>query len=102
MLLVRAFAAGVLRVRPDPAAAVVPILIDVNRAGLGELLALPGLGPARAEAIILHRVRHGPFRTIDELDAVDGIGPETLLQLRPFVRVAAAPPPDRDPERPGR
>jgi len=87
---VRAFASGALAgARAAPPPSVVPVQVDLNRASLGELLAVPGLGPARAEALILHRVRHGWFRSLDELDAVDGIGPGIQAQLRPWVRIGS-------------
>ena len=65
----------------------VPVRIDVNRAPLGDLLALPGIGRVRAEAIILHRVRHGPFKRVEDLGGVDGIGPGTVAGLVPFAVV---------------
>lgn len=89
LLLVRAFADGLLRAGRSQRPAAVPVVIDLNRATVGELTALPGIGPARAAAIVLHRVRHGPLRTVDELGAVDGIGAETLGAVRPFVCVRA-------------
>ena len=46
-----------------------------------------GLEHLTAEAIVLERVRNGPFRRIEDLDRVDGLGPETVEELRPFVRV---------------
>jgi len=83
VLLVRAFADGVLRAARGPLPpAAVPIAIDVNRASVGELMALPGIGRSRAEAIVLHRVRHGPFASVGDLAGVDGIGPETVAALR--------------------
>src|SRR5689334_4131789 len=74
--LVRAFAAGVLGsgTGTPPAEA---HRLDLNRASVAELMALPGVGRVRAEAIVLHRVRHGPFRALAELAAVDGIGPKS-------------------------
>jgi competence ComEA-like helix-hairpin-helix protein len=83
---VRLFAAGMLRVRRRQQV-MVPVRIDLNRAPLGDLLALPGIGRVRAEAIILHRVRHGPFRRVEELGGVDGIGPQTVAGLAPFAVV---------------
>lgn len=65
----------------------IPVRIDLNRAPLGDLLALPGIGRVRAEAIILHRVRHGPFKRVEDLREVDGIGPETVAGLAPFAVV---------------
>lgn len=61
--------------------------LDLNEAGAAELEALPGLGPARAAAIVAYRVRHGPFGAIEDLTAVPGIGPVLLKQLRPYLRV---------------
>jgi competence ComEA-like helix-hairpin-helix protein len=58
-----------------------PVRIDLNRASLAELQLLPGLGPTRAEAVLLERVRRGPFRTIDDLCRVDGLGPGLIQQL---------------------
>jgi len=80
---VRAFAWGLLESGPrEVGTSVVPLRIDLNRAGVGELAALPGIGPERAKLVLLHRVRAGPFATVDELLEVDGIGPETVAALR--------------------
>lgn len=53
--------------------------INLNTADLDELDALPGVGPVTAQAIIDYRLRHGRFRSVDELLEVNGIG-ETLYQ----------------------
>lgn len=79
----RAFADGVLRAGDRSASGgAVPVVVDVNRATVGELLALPGIGPGRAAAIVLHRVRHGRFAALQDLVAVDGIGADTVAGLR--------------------
>jgi competence protein ComEA len=49
-------------------------------------MTLPGLGRTRAAAVVLHRVRHGPFRTVDDLAQVDGLGPVTVERLRRHLR----------------
>jgi comEA protein len=67
-------------------------VVDLNRATLVELDALPGIGPVLARRIVEHRGRHGPFRSVDELRAVAGIGPALLERLRGLVH--AAPPAD--------
>lgn len=86
LLAVRAFAGGMLsRGAPGPVA--IAVTIDLNRAGIGELAALPGIGLQRARAIVLHRVRFGPFRTVADLVGVDGIGEGTVAALAPFARV---------------
>lgn len=94
-LLVRALAKGLGAAAPGPfdggtGAMVTPLVLDPNQAAVAELATLPGLGPQRAAAIVLHRVRHGPFRDIADLERVDGIGPATLELLRPHVRLGAA------------
>ena len=83
LLAVRAFAGGLL---PSPPSVFIsPCRIDVNRAGVAELQALPSLGPSRAEAVVLERIRHGPFEGLADLSRVRGIGPETLICLGEFV-----------------
>lgn len=61
--------------------------INVNTAGASELESLPGIGPARAQAIIDYRSRSGPFRTIDDLLDVPGIGAGTLEDIRDLVTI---------------
>jgi competence protein ComEA len=61
--------------------------LDLNTATVAQLDTLPGVGPATAAAIIDHRQRHGPFRSVDELAQVRGIGAAKLAQLRDLVHV---------------
>jgi comEA protein len=70
---------------PAPASAGFPI--NINRASEAELQLLPRIGPAMARRIVEHREARGPFRSIDELASVRGIGPATLEGLRPLVVV---------------
>lgn len=60
--------------------------IDVNRAPGSWLEALPGVGPARAAAIVSARSQ-SPFRSVRELERVPGIGPVTRERLSAFVEV---------------
>lgn len=62
-------------------------VVDLNRATVDELDALPGIGPATAQAIVDHRTEHGPFRSVDDLLQVRGIGESKLAGLRKRVRV---------------
>lgn len=72
----------------DPAAAGGgTALVDLNTATLDELDALPGVGPATAQAILDYRRAHGRFRSVDELLEVRGIGEAKLASLRARVRV---------------
>jgi competence ComEA-like helix-hairpin-helix protein len=58
--------------------------LDPNRADVETLAALPGIGPARAAAIVAGRAG-GPYRTPRDLLRVHGIGPKTVERLRPFL-----------------
>lgn len=59
--------------------------ININLADEASLQELPGIGPALAAAIVEHRTAHGPFRSIDDLLDVTGIGPAKLAQLKDLV-----------------
>jgi competence protein ComEA len=61
--------------------------IDLNTAGVEELGTLPRVGPVLAQRIVDWRKQHGRFKTVEELDAVDGVGPKLLEALLPLVRV---------------
>lgn len=64
-----------------------PAVVALNRATAAELEALPGIGPALARRIVAWRAQNGPFRSVDDLSRVPGIGSATLERLRPRVRV---------------
>ena len=61
--------------------------LSLNQATAVQLEELPGVGPVLAGRIISWREAHGPFRSIDELDEVPGIGAALMEQIRPGVRV---------------
>ncbi len=67
--------------------------VDVNAATETELTSLPGIGPAKAAAIVQHRTAHGPFKNLSDLDAVSGIGPATLANITPLVTFSGSPAP---------
>jgi competence protein ComEA len=80
-------AAGVSGAAPAPQQAIssrsVGGLININSAGADQLVSLPGIGPAKATAIIENR----PYSSVDELERVPGIGAKTVEQLRNLVTV---------------
>ncbi|MGW4898091.1 helix-hairpin-helix domain-containing protein [Kitasatospora sp. NPDC004240] len=70
---------------PAPGSGVPPQPISLNRATLEQLDALPGLGPTLARRIIAHRDSHGPFRSLEQLRQVGGIGERTYADIRPLL-----------------
>ena len=64
-----------------------PQRIDLNRAEVWLLDALPGIGPGRAQAIIDYRSQNGPFHRVEDLLNVEGIGESTLDKMRDFITV---------------
>ena len=70
--------------------------IDLNRASAEDLDAIPGLGPALAQRIVDYRKAHGPFKQVEDLREVSGIGPQNLQKLKPYLGLGipeAMPPP---------
>jgi competence protein ComEA len=61
--------------------------VNINTAGQRELEALPGIGPAKAEAILKYRGENGPFLRVDDLAKVNGIGQKTLDSIRELIEV---------------
>jgi competence protein ComEA len=62
-------------------------VIDINRAGAADFEKLPGIGPELAHRIVTYRKKHGPFRRIEDLLAIRGIGEKKWRAIRPYVRV---------------
>ena len=72
---------------PASAAATSGGKVHLNSATLEDLDALPGIGPVTAQEILDYRAEHGAFQSLDELDAVPGIGPARLADLKPLVEL---------------
>ena len=62
-------------------------VVNVNTATVDQLVLLPGIGEARANALIQARKQQGGFKSVDELLEVKGIGRAGLAKLRPHVAV---------------
>jgi len=98
---------------PARATKAVDGVVNLNTAEVGVLGLLPGIGPAKAAQIVVYRRRH-PFRTVDELVRIRGIGRKMVRRLRAHLAVsgpttatgavappaAVVPPPPVPPPRP--
>jgi competence protein ComEA len=62
--------------------------IDINSAGQDELMRLPGVGAETARRIVEFREQQGPFRRIEDLMKVKGIGEKTFEKLRPSIKIS--------------
>ncbi len=62
-------------------------LININTASAQELEALPAIGPVTARAIVDFRTANGPFRSVEEIVKVKGIGDATLAKIKPLITV---------------
>ena len=60
-------------------------VVNVNTASAEELSLLPGVGPARARAIVELRQQRGGFKRIEDLLEVKGIGEASLAKLKPYL-----------------
>lgn len=61
--------------------------LNINKATLDQLATLYGIGEVKAKAIIEYREKNGGFKSIEDLDKVDGIGSKTVDKLRDKVDI---------------
>lgn len=61
--------------------------LDLNRATAADLEAVPGLGPVLARRLVQYREKQGPFRDLEQLLNISGIGAVKLEQIRPYLAV---------------
>lgn len=61
--------------------------VNINTATKDQLDGLKGIGPVKAQAIIDYRTKNGPFKTVDDLEKVNGVGPATMKDLRANITV---------------
>jgi competence protein ComEA len=82
----------------DQAAAKPTAQVNLNTATVADLQELPGVGAKVAARIVEYRQKQGPFKRIEELMNIQGIGEKSFLKLRPQITVGGkteAPPPQK-------
>jgi competence protein ComEA len=62
--------------------------VNLNTASKDELVGLPGIGPAKAQAIVDYRTANGPFKSVEDVRKVKGIGEKLFQQLKPELSVS--------------
>jgi competence ComEA-like helix-hairpin-helix protein len=61
------------------------VIVNINSADVGELTLLPGVGQTTAELIVKERNQSGPFKCMDDLVRVRGIGPSAVKRIAPHA-----------------
>lgn len=77
---------------PAPTATPERERLDINTAGVEELMELPGIGEKRAQDIVAEREANGPYRFPEDLTRVKGIGEETVARLLDYITVEGVAP----------
>ena len=81
-------AIGAPVVAADKQAPITPMTVNINTANADTLaVALDGVGAARARAIVEYREAHGPFRSVDDLAQVKGIGDRVVAANRTRLKI---------------
>jgi len=62
-------------------------VVDINSADADQLASLPMIGPVKAMAIVEYRGQHGPFKRIEDIMSVKGIGPATFESVHDTITV---------------
>ncbi len=77
--------------KPAVAAAVVSTgPVNLNSATAAQIALLPGIGPKTADLIVQYRQKNGPFKKIEEIMNVRGVGEKSFLKIKDRLTVAAA------------
>jgi competence protein ComEA len=64
--------------------------VNLNSATAAELQQVPGIGPATAERILQARKANGKFKSVNDLQAIRGIGPKRLEKMKKYLTVGSA------------
>lgn len=75
---------------PPAAAKTAATVVNINTASAAEIAMLPGIGDKTAARIVEYRQKNGPFKKVEELMNVRGIGEKNFLKLKPQLAVGPA------------
>ncbi|MGI8671607.1 MAG: ComEA family DNA-binding protein [Luteitalea sp.] len=64
--------------------------VNVNTATQQQFDALPGIGPTTAQRIVAYREKNGPFKKLEDLMNIQGIGEKSFLKLRPHLTLGGS------------
>ena len=70
--------------------------VNINTANSEELQQVPGIGPATAQKILQMRKSYGPFKSVDDLLAIRGLGQKRLDKMRKYLTVGKMNPPKNE------
>ena len=65
-------------------------VVNLNSATVAEIASLPGIGPKTADLVVQYRQKNGPFKKIEEIMNVRGVGEKSFLKIKDRLTVAAA------------
>lgn len=88
LLIAHAHAAAQMKPAGSAAQSAASPLVNINSASAADLQTLPGIGTKMAELIIEYRQKNGPFKKVEELMNVRGIGETNFLKLKAQITVA--------------
>jgi competence protein ComEA len=74
---------------PVTATVVSTEVVNLNSATAAQIASLPGIGPKTAELVVQYRLKNGPFKKIEEVMNVRGIGEKSFLKIKDRLTVAA-------------
>jgi competence protein ComEA len=63
--------------------------VNINAATADQLTALPGIGPSYAQRIVEYREKNGPFKKVEDLLNVTGIGEKTFEKIKDRITVGS-------------
>lgn len=74
-------ATSAIAVKPTETTQVKMQKLSINKASIDQLTQLPGIGESKAKAIVEHRKKQGPFKSVEQLKEVKGIGDKLFAKL---------------------